>query len=84
MTTIHAHLIGDQVVVTRQDLERLIELARRCEPVELELDEEDVSTLDVMRLADTGGSFDFWLEEGEDIYTAQDGEPLGCRAELGA
>ncbi|HBI45747.1 MAG TPA: hypothetical protein DDY78_23280 [Planctomycetales bacterium] len=76
MTTIHAHMIGDQAVVPRQELERLLELARRCEPVELELDEGDVSTLDVMRLADTGGSFDFWLEEGEDIYTAQDGEAL--------
>jgi hypothetical protein len=69
-------MIGDHAVVPRPELERLIELARRCEPVELELDEEDVSTSDVMRLADTGGSFDFWLEEGEDIYTAQDGEPL--------
>lgn len=76
MTTIHAHLIGDRAVIPRQELERLIELARRCEPVELELDEEDVSTLDLMRLAETGGSFDFWLEKGEDIYTAQDGEPL--------
>jgi hypothetical protein len=27
-------------------------------------------------LADQGGSFDFWREEGENIYSAQDGEPL--------
>lgn len=69
MTTIHAHLIGDQAIVPRQDLERLLELARRSEPVELYCGEEEVSTLAVMRLAEEGGAFDFWREEGEDIYT---------------
>jgi hypothetical protein len=76
VTTIHAHLIGDQAVVQRQDLERLVELARRSGPVELRLDEEEIPTRAVMRLAEEGGSFDFWREEGEDIYTPQDGEPL--------
>jgi hypothetical protein len=75
MTTIHAHLLGDQAVVPRQELERLIELARQSEPVELRL-EDDLPTGAVMRLAEAGGAFDFWREEGEDIYTAQDGEPL--------
>jgi hypothetical protein len=68
MTTIHARMIGGQAVVPRHDLERLLELARRCEPVELELDEGDVTTQDIMRLADAGGAFDFWLEEGEAVY----------------
>jgi hypothetical protein len=76
MTTIHAQMIGDQAVVPRQVLQRLLELARRGESVELELDEADVTTQNLIRLADTGGAFDFWLEEGEDIYTAQDGESL--------
>jgi len=76
MTTIHAQLIGDQAVLPREELDRLLELARRSEPVELQLGEEDVSTLSVMRLAEQGGAFDFWREEGEDVYTAQDGEPL--------
>ncbi len=76
MTTVRAQLVGDQVVVLRQDLERLVELARRSEPVDLHFDEEDLSTRALMCLAEEGGSFDFWREEGEDIYTVQDGEPL--------
>jgi hypothetical protein len=31
---------------------------------------------DWMRLADFGGSFDFWKDPEEQIYTLQDGEPL--------
>lgn len=76
MTTIHAQLIGDQAVLPRGELEQLLELARRSETVELQLDEEDVSTIAMMRLAEEGGSFDFWYEEGEDIYSAEDGEPV--------
>jgi hypothetical protein len=30
----------------------------------------------MMRLAEEGGAFDFWKEEGEDIYSAEDGEPI--------
>jgi hypothetical protein len=29
-----------------------------------------------MRLAEKGGSFDFWKEAAEDIYSAEDGEPV--------
>jgi hypothetical protein len=76
MTVIYARLIGDQALLPRQELERLLELARRSEPVELHLDETDVPTAAVMRLAEQGGAFDFWRGEGEDIYSANDGEPL--------
>ena len=38
--------------------------------------QDDPPTDAVMRLAEEGGAFDFWLDEGEDIYTAEDGEPL--------
>ena len=38
--------------------------------------EEDLPTIDMMRLAEQGGAFDFWTEEGEDIYTLEDGEPV--------
>jgi len=75
MTTIHAQLIGDQVLVPREELERLLELARLTAAVELEL-QDNVPTRALMRLAEQGGAFDFWNEEGENIYTAQDGEPL--------
>jgi hypothetical protein len=54
----------------------LMDLARQTGAVELQICEEDIPTVALMRLADQGGSFDFWREEGENIYSAQDGEPL--------
>ena len=36
----------------------------------------DVPTAAIMRLAETGGGFDFWKEEGEDLYLEEDGEPV--------
>ena len=76
MATIHAQLIGDQVLLPRRELERLVELARQSEIVDLELHEDDVSTRTMMRLAEQGGAFEFWKEDGENIYSAQDGEPV--------
>ena len=34
------------------------------------------SLVDWLRLADAGGSFDFWNDPDEDIYTSDHGEPL--------
>ena len=76
MATIHAQLIGDQALLPRSELERLVELARQSEAIDLELQEDDVPTRAIMRLAEQGGAFDFWKEEGENIYSAQDGEPV--------
>jgi hypothetical protein len=76
MQTIHAQLVGDHALLPRTELERLVELACRAEQIALELREEGVPTLAVMRLAERGGAFAFWHEEGEAIYSAQDGEPL--------
>lgn len=76
MTKIHAQLIGDNALLLRSELERLIELARRSEEIEMEIREDDVPTLDIMRLAEQSGAFNFWKEEGEDIYSAKDGEPV--------
>ena len=76
MTTIHAQLIGDKALVPRSQLERLIELARQNEPINLQLEEDDVPTLGIMRLLEEGGAFDFWYEEGEEIDSADDGEPV--------
>ncbi len=39
----------------------------------LELPKPEKSTMDLMRMAESSGSFDFWKETGEDIYTDQDG-----------
>jgi len=70
MTTVHARLVGDRALIGRAELERLVELAQRSEPVDLYLDQDDLPTLGIMRVAEAGGAFDYWHEEGEDIYTA--------------
>ena len=33
-------------------------------------------TVGIAWLADHGGAFDFWRDEGEAIYSPEDGEPL--------
>lgn len=76
MTTIQAHVVGDNALVPRSDFERLVEIARRQEPIDVQLSDDDLQTADMMRLAEAGGAFDFWLDPGEDIYTINDGEPL--------
>jgi hypothetical protein len=76
MTVIHAQLVGDKVLVPREELDRLVALARRAEPVEVELREDDTPTAALMRLAEEGGAFDFWREEGEDIYSLEGRAPL--------
>ena len=76
MTTIHVEEVGSRAVIDRDELNKLLELARRSEPVEMEIADDEVTARDLMRLADAGGSFDFWHDEGEDIYTLNDGEPV--------
>jgi hypothetical protein len=38
--------------------------------------DDDTPTLAIMPLAEFGGAFDVWLEDGEDVYTIEDGEPM--------
>jgi len=76
VTTIHVQLIGDTAMLPHNELERLVELARRSEEIELQMHEDDVPTWNLMRLAEQSGAFDFWKEEGEDIYSLEDGEPV--------
>ena len=76
MATIHIQCIGDKAVLSQSDLERLVELAQRSETITVLRQEDDVPTLGIMRLIEQGGAFDFWQEEGEDIYSAADGEPV--------
>jgi hypothetical protein len=75
MTTIHVQRMGDRALLAKDELERLVELARRSEEIALQLQEDDVPTLGIMRLVEEGGAFDFWLEGGEEIYSAEDGKP---------
>ena len=69
-------MIGDRALLSRSDLERLVEIARNSEEIDLRVREDDLPTFGMMRLADAGGSFEFWNDPGEDIYTISDGEPF--------
>src|SRR5262245_34191004 len=53
-----------------------IERPRPAETITVLQKEDDVPILGIMRLMERGGAFDFWKEEGEDIYSAADGEPV--------
>jgi hypothetical protein len=48
---------------------QLIEIAQKVEPIEIE--ENDFDEVDLMRLAESGGEFDF-LNDDEDIYSVED------------
>lgn len=74
--TIQVQTVGEQAVLPRADLEKLIELARRSEPLDIEITEDDLSSAAWMRFIEAGGAFDFWNDEGEDVYTLADGEPV--------
>lgn len=76
MTTIHVQRIGDQTLVPQSEFEKLVELARQRAEIAVEVHEDDVPTLALMRLAEQGGAFDFWLDQSEDVYSVLDGEPV--------
>jgi hypothetical protein len=76
MTIIQAQLVGDRAILPRSQLEHLLELARRSEPVDIQLSEDDMPTANIMRLAEAGRAFEFWHDAGEDIYSANDGESV--------
>ena len=73
---IHASFSDDQALLSREEFERLLELARKSEPVELDAAIDEFSTRAMMQLAETSGSFDFWKEDGENLYSAEDGAPV--------
>lgn len=76
MTKIHAQIVGDNALISRSELERLVELARRSEQIHIETQEDDIPTLAIMRLAERCGAFDFWKDEGENVYSEKDGTPV--------
>ena len=59
----------NQVIISAADLQKLIEIANRVEPVKIE--ESDFADADLMRLAENGGAFDF-LNDDEDVYSVED------------
>lgn len=76
MTTIHVQRVGDKALLPQSEFEKLVELVRQHEEIAVQIHEDDVPTLGIMRLVEEGGAFDFWMEAGEDIYAVEDGEPV--------
>ncbi len=76
MTRVHAHFIGDKALISKDELNELIELARKTEFVDLEIMEEDIPTIGIMKLSEESGSLDFWKDNEENIYSESDGEEI--------
>ena len=75
MTTIHTQWIGNKTIVPKEEFEQLVEIAKEREEIELQ-PTELVESSQVIDLLGKSGSFDFWKEEGEDIYSIEDGEAI--------
>jgi DNA-directed RNA polymerase sigma subunit (sigma70/sigma32) len=65
-----------------QLVESIVQMIRSLSPTERQLlesklffEDSEPTTLEIMRLAELGGSFDF-LKDEPDIYTLEDGEPI--------
>ena len=61
----------NQVVISTDELKHLIKAVGENNRVEVELI-DDINGENLMKLCETGGSFNFLLDEGEDIYTLED------------
>lgn len=71
MTRVRATYIGNQAFLLREELDRLIFLARQVEDVDLQTEEEDLPALGLSLLSQGGGAF-IWLEGEPDLYSLDD------------
>jgi hypothetical protein len=70
---VHAQQVGPgKALVDRGELQRLIEVARQVEEVELIEVQDDVPTEGLMRRVQEGGSFSYLADPREDVYTLND------------
>jgi hypothetical protein len=76
MTTIHIQQIGDKAILPQSEFEQLVALARLSQGIAIEVEDDDLAMPAIMRLAEQSGALDFWKQEGEDVYTPSDGEPV--------
>lgn len=73
MVRVHAEPVGpDKALVSREELGKLIEAARKVEEVELIESADDLPAAGLMRIAAEGGSFQFLEDPREDLYTVND------------
>jgi flagellar motility protein MotE (MotC chaperone) len=77
MTTIHAEIRDERAILPLKEFERLMELARLSEAVEV-LDtsaeacgEDEMTNREWLQLAQDGGAFD-WLADEPDLYSEAD------------
>ena len=73
MVKVHAQKVGaEKALVDRGELQRLIDVARQVEEVEVIELQDDLPVEGLMRLVQDGGSFDFLADPREDIYSLED------------
>lgn len=73
MVKVHAQQVGpEKALVDRGELQRLIDVARQVEEVELIEVQDDLPAEGLMRLVQEGGSFSFLADPRKDIYTLND------------
>ena len=70
MATVHFDHFGKKVLLTKEDLDRLIDLARQVEEINLETS-DDFPTKSLMHLEEKGGAFQ-WLADEADEYSIAD------------
>ena len=73
MVKLHTQQIGaEKALVDQAELQRLVDVARRVEEVELIEIQDDLPTEALIRLAEEGGSFSVLEVPQEDVYTLDD------------
>lgn len=73
MVKVHAQQVGpEKALVDRGELQRLIDVARQVEEVELIEVQDDLPTEGLMRLVKESGSLSFLADPREDVYTLND------------
>ena len=69
---IHTTTFDDNhVVVSNKELQKLIEVVGKNNQIEIEMI-DDINGENLMKLCEESGSFDFLLDEREDIYSIED------------
>jgi hypothetical protein len=73
MVKVHAQAVGgEKAIVDRAELDRLIEVARQVEDVEVVEVQDDLPVEGLMSLALEGGSLTYLADPCEDIYSVND------------
>jgi len=73
MVKVHTQQVGaEKALVDRAELQRLVDVARQVEEVELIEVQDDLPTEGLMQLVGESGSFSFLEDSREDVYTLND------------